>query len=220
MSDMPPAVEDYDVEKLVADVAGIINAFGREEAHVAGHDWGSVVAWFFASTHPEMTRTLTVLSVGHPAAVGEALAESEEQREASAYIRLFVTPGKAEEVLSEDDFRRMREMFGQGLPRPLADQFITSLARPGRLTAGLNYYRANMVPPEAWRARIQQINVTAPTVLIWGDQDPALGRLQAEKTAEHMTHEYRLEVLEGAGHWLQLERPDEVGRILVDVITK
>jgi pimeloyl-ACP methyl ester carboxylesterase len=220
MSDMPPAVEDYAVSKLVEDVAGIITAFGRDEAHIAGHDWGALVAWCFASDHPEMTRTLTVLSVGHPAAVGEARTVSEEQRQASAYVRLFVTPGKAEEVLAEDDFRRLREMFGTGLPRPLADQFVKSLSRPGRLTAGLNYYRANFVPPEAWAARVQQIKVTAPTVLLWGDQDPALRRLQAEKTAGYMTNEYRLEILEGAGHWLQLERPDEVGRTLVDIITK
>ncbi len=219
MSDMPPAVEDYAITKLVEDVAGIINAFGRDEAHIAGHDWGALVAWCFASAHPEMTRTLTVLSVGHPAAVVEARAADAEQREASAYIGLFVTPGKAEEVLAQDDFRRTREMFGDTLPRALADQFITSLSRPGRLTAGLNYYRANFLPPDSWTARVREIKVIAPTVLIWGDHDPFLRRLQAEKTAERMTHEYRLEILAGAGHWLQLERPDEVGRTLVDVIT-
>jgi pimeloyl-ACP methyl ester carboxylesterase len=220
MSDMPPAQEDYAISHLIADVAGIINAFGRDEAHIAGHDWGALVAWSFASAHPEMTRTLTVLSVGHPAAVGEARAINEEQREASRYIGLFVTPGKAEEVLARDDYRWGREVFGDAVPRAVADQFIKSMSRPGRLTAGLNYYRANFVPPDAWAARVREINVTAPTVLLWGDQDPFLRRLQAEKTAEYMTHEYRLEVLEGAGHWLQFERPDEVGRALVDVITK
>ena len=219
LSDAPPRVEDYAMTNLVEDVASLIKAFGRDSAHVAGHDWGALVAWFFASAHPEMTKTLTVLSVGHPAAVIEARADA-EQREASEYIRLFVLQGKAEEVLAEDDFRRLRVMFGGGMPRSAADGFVRSLQRPGRLTAGLNYYRANFVPPAEWAARAMHVKVTAPTVLIWGDQDPALRRLQAQKTAEHMQGEYRLEVLEGAGHWLQFERPDEVGRTLVAALSK
>ena len=219
LTDAPPNVDDYRIDTLVADVAALIKAFGRDEAHVAGHDWGALVAWFFASAHAEMTKTLTVLSVGHPAAVIEARADA-EQREASAYIRLFLMEGKAEEVLAEDDHRRLRTMFGDGLPRGAADAFIRSLNRPGRLTAGLNYYRANFSAPAEWAARAAKVHVTAPTVLLWGDQDPALRRLQAEKTAEHMSHEYHLEVLEGAGHWLQFERPSEVGAALVAAITK
>jgi pimeloyl-ACP methyl ester carboxylesterase len=219
LTDAPTHVEDYRVDELVEDVAGLIRAFGRDSAHVAGHDWGALVAWSFAAAHPEMTKTLTVLSVGHPAAVMEARLTDEEQRKASEYIGLFVLEGKAEEVLSADDHRRMREMFGPAVG-PTGDHFIRSLSRPGRLTAGLNYYRANFLPARDWAARAVGLRVSAPTVLIWGDHDPFLRRLQAEKTAEHMQGEYRLEVLEGAGHWLQFERADEVGRTLVAVTTK
>lgn len=220
LSDAPAHVEDYAIDKLVEDVAGIIKAFGRASAHVAGHDWGALVAWFFASAHPEMTTTLTVLSVGHPAAVAEAGWKDEDQRNRSRYIALFLMRGKAESVLTEDNYRRLRGMFTQAVPRIVVDSFVRSLSREGRLTAALNYYRANLADPKAWAARARHLKVSAPTVLMWGDQDPALGRLQAENTAEHMTVDYRLEVLEGAGHWLQFERPDEVGRSLVNSITK
>lgn len=225
LSDAQPRVQDYEVTSLVEDVAEIIKAFGRTSAHVAGHDWGALVAWFFAGTHPEMTTTLTVLSVGHPAAVADAGWKDEDQRDRSRYIALFLMEGKAEQVLSEDEYRRLRAMFAlppnpQAVPRSVVDHFVKSLSRPGRLAAALNYYRANLSDPRAWASRAKELRVTAPTVLIWGDQDPALGRLQAENTAEYMTGDYRLEVLEGAGHWLQFERPDEVGRTLVNCITK
>ena len=219
LTDAPPRVEDYAVDKLVEDVAGLIKAFGRDSAHIAGHDWGALVAWNFAASRPEMTRSLTVLSVGHPAAVMEARSSDEDQRKASEYIGLFVIEGKAEQVLSEDNYRRLREMFGAAVG-PIGEHFIRSIARPGRLTAGLNYYRANFLPPREWAARVVHLRVSAPTVLIWGDQDPFLRRLQAEKTSEYMSGEYRLEVLEGAGHWLQFERPVEVGSTLVAVTTK
>jgi len=219
-SDAPAGVDSYSLTDLVEDVAAIIKAFGRDQAHIAGHDWGALVAWFFAGIHPEMTKTLTVLSVGHPATLGAATAADEDQKERSQYIRLFLMEGKAESVLAEDDFRRLRAMFGGAVPRAVVDRFVRSLSRPGRLTAALNYYRANLSRDNWWAGLRPDLRVTAPTVLLWGDQDPALGRLQAENTAKHMDGDFRLEVLEGAGHWLQFERADDVSRALVQVISK
>ncbi len=224
LSDAPGAVDDYAISNLVEDVAGMIKAFGRDRAHVVGHDWGAIVAWFFAGRHPEMTKSLTVLSVGHPAAMVGA-ARDDDQKARSQYVGLFLIEGKAEAVLADDDYRRLRAMYSIGpnpdaVPRAMVDHFVRSMSRPGRLTAGLNYYRANLSPGSGWSALARDINVTVPTLLLWGDQDPALGRLQAESTAQQMTGDYRLEVLQGAGHWLQFERPDEVSRSLVQVVTK
>ncbi len=224
LSDAPGGVEDYAISNLVEDVAGMIKAFGRDSAHVAGHDWGAILAWFFAGRHPEMTKSLTVLSVGHPAAMVEA-ARDDDQKARSQYVGLFLMEGKAEAVLADDDYRRLRAMYSIGpnpdaIPRAMVEHFVRSMSRPGRLTAGLNYYRANLAPGTGWSALARDIKVTAPTLLLWGDQDPALGRLQAEGTARQMSGDYRLEVLEGAGHWLQFERPDEVSRSLIRVVNK
>lgn len=224
LSDAPEGVERYAIGELVEDVDGIIKAFGRTEAHVAGHDWGAIVAWFFASRHPEMTKTLTALSVGHPASLAVAGRDDEDQRSRSRYIALFLQEGKAEEVLSEESHRRLRAMFALGpnpdaVPLTVVDHFVRSLSRPGRLTAALNYYRANFSTGSAWAALAQQVKVKAPTTLLWGDQDPALGRRGAEETSRFMTADYELEVLEGAGHWLQFERPGEVSRSLTKLAT-
>jgi pimeloyl-ACP methyl ester carboxylesterase len=220
LSDAPEGVDNYAIDHLVADVAAIIKSFGRSQAHVAGHDWGSLVAWFFAGRHPEMTKTLTALSVAHPAALAEASRVDEEQREKSRYVALFLIEGKAEHVLADEDYKRLRAMFALGpnpdaVPRAIVEHFTRSLSRPGRLTAGLNYYRANLGRGGgAWAALTQELKVTTPTTLLWGDEDPALGRRAVEATAEHVEGPFRLEVLQGAGHWLQFERPAEVSRAL------
>jgi len=219
-TDAPPQVEDYRLDALVEDTAQVIKAFGRERAHIAGHDWGAMVAWFFAGAHPEMTETLTVLSVGHPAALGEAVTTDADQKARSEYVRLFLMEGKAESVLSDDEFRRLRAMFGGKLPKSVVDGYVRSLSRPGRLTAGLNYYRANLSRNNWWAGLRANLRITTPTALLWGDQDPALGREQAEKSADHVQAPFRLEVLEGAGHWLQFERPAEVGHSLTLVLSK
>jgi len=219
-SDAPSTVEDYRLDALVEDTAQIIKAFGRERAHVAGHDWGAMVAWYFAAAHPEMTYTLTVLSVGHPAALADAVTNDADQKKRSEYVRLFLMEGKAESVLADDDFRRLRGMFGGKLPNSVVDGYVRSLSRPGRLTAGLNYYRANLSREQWWAGLRANLNITTATVLVWGDQDPALGKQQAEKSADHVAADFRLEVLEGAGHWLQFERPAEVNRSLIQVLSK
>jgi pimeloyl-ACP methyl ester carboxylesterase len=233
LSEAPEGVEKYEIGQLVEDVAGIIKAFGRSNAHVAGHDWGAIVAWFFAARHPEMTRTLTALSVAHPNALAEASRVDADQQERSRYVELFLQEGKAERVLADEDFRRLRAMFNptkpsisrgprefarpnpDAVPLSVVEHFTRSLSRPGRLTAALNYYRANLgAGVGAWAALTQELKITAPTALLWGDQDPALGRRAVEATAGRIHGPYRLEVLEGAGHWLQFERPVEVSRSL------
>lgn len=219
LSDAPERVEDYAIDHLVEDVAALIQAFGRQSAHIVGHDWGALVAWFSAARHPELTTTLSVLSVGHPAAFAAMRGEDEDQKARSSYIGLFLLEGKAEQLLSENDWARLRSSFSTGLnpdavPRGTADHFMKSLSRPGRLTAALNYYRANMSRGDAWASLARDVRVTAPAQLLWGADDPYLGRRQAEETGRFMTGDYRLEVLEGAGHWLQFERSDEVSRSL------
>ncbi len=223
LSDAPEGVEKYAIGHLVEDVAGIIKAFGRSEAHVAGHDWGAIVAWFFAARHPEMTKTLTVLSVAHPGALAEASRADQDQRERSRYVALFLQEGKAESVLAAEDHSRLRAMFTRGpnpgaVPLSVVEHFVRSLSRPGRLTAALNYYRANLGGEGgAWAALTQELKITTSTTLLWGDQDPALGRRAVDATAGLVEGPYRLEVLEGAGHWLQFERPDEVSLSLTQV---
>src|ERR1700693_261854 len=220
LSDAPEGRDSYGIDHLVEDVRLMIKAFGRPAAHVAGHDWGAIVAWFFAGRHPEMTKTLTALSVAHPAALAEASRVDEDQRERSRYVALFLIEGKAEHVLADEEHRRLRAMFSRGpspdaVPHTVVDHFVRSLSRPGRLTAALNYYRANLVAGGgAWAALTQEVKITMPTTLLWGDEDPALGRRAVEATAEHVDGPFTLEVLEGAGHWLQFERPDEVSRSL------
>ncbi len=226
LSDAPAELADYTIDHLAEDVRFIITAFGRPAAHVAGHDWGAMVAWFFAGRYPKMTKTLTVLSVPHPAALAVASRDDEDQQARSRYVGLFLQPGKAERVLADDDYRRLRFMFTIGpnpdaVPPAVVDHFTRSLSRPGRLTAALNYYRANLdASGGAWESLTGIGPITMPTVLLWGDEDPALGRRAVEATGQLVEGEYRLDVLEGAGHWLQFERPGEVSLALTTVASQ
>lgn len=210
-----PADEaDYELPKLVADIEGLLRALGWSAAHIAGHDWGALIGWVFVSQHPERVRSWTSLSIGHPVPLARSALEDPDQRARSAYIGLFRQRGRAEAILAEDGHRRLREMYRRGpnpdaIPPDVIDELVAGFARPGRLTAALNYYRVAL-PAVAGAMR----EVRAPTLLAWGDGDPALGALAPLATERHVEGPYRFEVLRGAGHWLQYERPEAVLRLL------
>ena len=227
----PKGVEAYAMPHLVADIEGLISALGEDQVDLVGHDWGSLVGWPFVSRHPRLVRTWTSLSIPHPTALARASGldgnpnPDPDQRARSSYVGLFQKTGKAEEVLLEDGAKRLRNMYRMGpnpdaIPEDIVDAFIRGFEREGRLTAGLNYYRANL-KPAAYAAYPPCPNpITPPTLLIWGDQDPALGRKGVEGTAAMVEGPYRLMVLEGAGHWLQFERAGEVSRAIIEQIER
>ena len=171
-------------------------------AHLVGHDWGAIVAWGLAAAHPERVRTLTAVSVPHPAAMGHALANDPRQKAKSAYMALFRMPGKAEKVLLALHGAVLRRMLrGVGDAATVA-RYADPMREPGALTAALNWYRAmsgsdmKAVGP-----------VTVPTTYVWSDRDVAVGRTAAEACAGHVTGDYRFVTLSGVSHWIPDEAP-------------
>jgi len=207
-SDKPEGVENYAMHLLVQDVNGIMDALGVERAHIVGHDWGAALAWAFAGNLPGRTRSLTALAVGHPRAFLRSMLTS-GQAARSWYMGLFRIPGFSERVLSRNDF----SLFRRGLQSPDVDRNVELMSRPGALTAGLNWYRANIKPLRPPRAP----NVTAPTMGVWGSKDPALGEKQMRESANFVDGPFRFERVE-TGHWMMLTRPDEINALLLDFL--
>jgi pimeloyl-ACP methyl ester carboxylesterase len=206
----PIGVDNYRAEHLVADVISMADAIGVDRFHLVGHDWGAAVAWHVAGRHPERLRTLTPVSVPHPAAFADALL-GDDQRQRSSYIDLFRQEGKAEEVLLEDGGNRLREMLsGSGLGEDV-EEYVTRLLEPGAMTAALNWYRAVDISSIEGLGRI-----VTPTMFVWSTADIALGREGAEATAKHVDGPYRFEVLEGVSHWIPEVAADELNRLLLD----
>jgi pimeloyl-ACP methyl ester carboxylesterase len=210
-SDRPAEVEAYSLLNIAGDVLGVLDHLGIERAHVVGHDWGAALAWAVAAFAPERVDHLAVLSVGHPSSFRRA---GFEQREKSWYMLLFQFDGVAEQWLSADDFANFRAWS----QHPEADAVIADLARPGALTATLNWYRANVPPTVLVEPPLEIPPVSAPTLGIWSSGDFALTEAQMSGSAAHVTGTWRYERVEGAGHWMQLEQPDSVSKLLLDFL--
>jgi pimeloyl-ACP methyl ester carboxylesterase len=211
-SGKPEAVEAYALPLLAGDVMAVLADLGITRAHVVGHDWGAALAWGLASLAPATVDHLAVLSVGNPA----TFRRTSQQREKSWYMLLFQFPGIAERWLTDDDWANFRNWSRY----PDADRVIAELESTGSLTPGLNWYRAN-AGPESWVGPPLQLPpVQAPTMGVWSTGDPALTEIQMTDSAENVTGLWRYERLDGPGHWMQLEVPDQVNTLLLDFLPR
>lgn len=76
------------------------------------------------------------------------------------------------------------------------------------------------LPPERFRQSILGLRpVKAPTMGVWSSEDPALTEGQMIRSASQVAGPWRYERLDGPGHWLQLEAPSEVNRLLIDFLS-
>ena len=212
----PDEVEAYSTPNLAQVTADLMTALDVPRADVVGHDWGANVAWALAAWHPDRVRSLTAVSVPHPAAYTAAYRADPEQKERSAYIRLFWQAGKAEEVLLADDARRLRRMLAgsegeTGVPAESIDEYVAVLSAPGALTAALNWYRAMSPDP-----KVDPIEV--PTTYVWSDGDVAIGRTAAEACVDHVNGDFRFVQLPGVTHWIPEQAPEELAAAILDRI--
>jgi pimeloyl-ACP methyl ester carboxylesterase len=209
----PDDVAAYKPAQLVADALDVADALGADRFDLVGHDFGGMVAWMVAGHHPDRVRTLTVASTPHPAAFRASYkTEGSNQHERSGYMRAFreAERGEMEAALLADGAAALRNVYA-GLPADAVEEYVDVLSQPGALVAAIDWYRAM-----SGAASASTPPASMPTLYVWSDNDPALGRRAAEATAALVTGPYRFEVLEGAGHWVPELAADRFTPLLLE----
>jgi len=203
-SEAPASVGDYALGHVVADLRTLIGRLaGDEPVRVIGHDWGAVAGWCLALEHPQLVRSQVALSVGHPRQYAVA---GLEQKLKGLYTLAWQVPGVAERWLAQRGYAGLR---GWARQHPQIEDCVKDMSRPGRLTAGLNWYRANLrrVLFRPWE------NCAVPTLGVWSSGDHFLAEDQMRDSQRRMQAPWRYERIEGAGHWLPLEQPERVAEL-------
>lgn len=205
-TDAPPHVHDYAMDQLKMDVLALLDALRIDKVLLVGHDWGAAIGWQLCMEAPGRVERFVALSVGHPAAIAQA---GLGQHLRLGYIIGFLMPGLAEHTLKFSNWLFVRKFTRD---RTQIGYWRRSLRPPGRLTAALNYYRANIALgfPHQWPA------VTVPVMGVWSDGDPAMGERQMRESGRFVQGEFRFERIDGADHWLQLTAPDKLNALLLD----
>ncbi len=213
-SEKPKSVAAYEIERLAADVAGVIRGLGRKKAFVVGHDWGAMVAWYFAMNHQELLEKLAILNVPHPLQMTRGL-RNPKQLMKSWYMFFFQLPfGVPEKVFARNDYRMLRLTFEvDKFPAEEIEQYVDAMRVPGAITAAMSYYRAairrvvkNRVP--------KTVPIEKPVLVLWGDRDRYLGSEMAEPPKRFVPNA-TVRHFPNATHWIQNAAPDDVNRELL-----
>lgn len=218
-TDAPRGVENYAIEKLVGDVADLIEACGRKRATVIAHDWGGAIAWATAMMRPDVVERLVVMNCPHLKKFQENLRRNPRQMLRSWYILFFQIPWLPEAMLRARDYsmltRSMRDSAVQKSAFSDDDMphFREAFRNPYSITAAINYYRAlfranlrNRGASEPWMDR----RISAPTMLIWGEQDFALGKELTLGMEALFEGPFEIQYVPDSGHWVQQEKPEVV----------
>ncbi len=214
-SDKPEGVRSYRLSELAGDIVSLIESTGHETAHVVGHDWGAVVAWEVAVRYPNLINRLGVINVPHRKVFARHLRSNLTQIRKSWYMFYFQLPRLPEWILQRSDFWLWVKMLKTANPGTFDEetiqQYLTAWRHEGAPTAMLNWYRALFRHPED----LPREQVTAPTLIVWGENDIALVPEMASESLEYCD-DGRLEIYADATHWINHEYPDRVSTLLLE----
>jgi pimeloyl-ACP methyl ester carboxylesterase len=209
-SDRPPEVEAYQMGEILDDLRGILRTLGVPKVHIVGHDLGAAVAWMFTIVAPRKVERLVAVSVGHPV---NFLRPTMRQMQMSWYTYLFQFPGIAETVIPRDDWSFLKGWTGGSGD---LDRYIRDLARPGALTAALNWYRASFNPRRLIEGNPAFPAIDKPVMGIWGAHDRALTEESMTESEKQVSGSWRYERIDDAGHWIPIEQPERLNALLLD----
>lgn len=212
LSDKPSGVTSYQTKLLVNDILGLADTLGLDQFYLAGHDWGAIVAWSLALSHPERVNRLVIANVPHPAVFRDYLRTHPSQMLKSWYAGFFQLPLLPELLCRAGNWRFLSRAMPGYWSEGQKNKYRKAWSQPGAISAMINWYRAAF---RGSSVRDQSPVVEPPTMIIWGKKDPHLSHQMAPLSLEYCRFG-ELVMIEEATHWVQHDQPETVSRLLID----
>lgn len=220
MSSRPELMDDYSIENLMEDVACLIDAAQCDSVVMIAHDWGAVIAWYFAMHKIRNIDHLIIMNVPHPVPMRAAMVGGLEQLKKSWYILFFQIPRLPEWLLGLNGAAAIGDMFKNTVSDPgrfpieARELYRKNAAHPGALKAMINWYRGLIRGGGGKRMDVKGYPVIdIPTLMIWGEDDVALSKKSTYGT-DKVCSDFTIRYLPKVSHWVQQEAPEAVNAIV------
>jgi len=218
-----PSDGRYDTGTLALDACALHEALGGTgDAVLIGHDWGAGATYGAAALEPERWRRVVAGALPPFPAVAEGFFRYDQLRR-SWYVFFFQTPF-AEIAVAQDGYTLIDRLWADWSPgydgTSDAARVKEALGTPERVAAAVGYYRAMFAgpPDDAAAAEAQAAGnspTPQPTLYLHGADDGCMGLDIIGPVADHLGPGSAVEVVEGAGHFFHLERPDVVNDLIL-----
>jgi pimeloyl-ACP methyl ester carboxylesterase len=222
-----PADGRYQTGALSVDMNALHEALGGDgDAVIIGHDWGAPATYGAAVLAPERWRKVVGMAVPPGAAFGMSMVGNLAQLKRSWYMFFFQSP-LADMIVPSNDLAFIDMLWADWSPGYPADADVAhvkaALAEAPNLMAALGYYRAALgdgyKDPALDTAQAATGTIpTQPTLYLHGAQDGCIGAEVAELAASMAPPQLTVELVQGAGHFLQLEQPAQVNARVLEFL--
>lgn len=206
----------FDAHSVAARLALYIRKLGNGSAvDLIGHDWGAVLGYALAHWHPMLVRRLVSIAVPHPGAFTRNVLGNPRQLLRSSYIAFFQLGILAERGVTLGNYALVRRLWRNWSPGyALSEAHFSKVTHclSQSLPAPLSYYRAYSRDGLA-RQHLRELArspIAAPVLYIHGRQDGCVGTGFSANHHRHFSGPFEQQLIDDAGHFIQLERPDEV----------
>lgn len=222
-----PTDSDYSLSALATDVNAWLDQLDASTAHLVGHDWGAAVAFVAGAQYPERFKTITAMAIPPLTRIPGAIARVPRQLLRSWYMTWFQVPFVSDWSVTVSQRWLVQRLWRTWSPGLALDDtnwetIRTAFDQPGVVGAALAYYRQNATPPILLGVRktpaMKTSMIPVPTLIINGSHDGCMDRRMFEHTIQDADFPAGVVHVElpDAGHFLQLERPDEIIQLLID----
>ncbi len=222
-----PADGLFQTGALSADANALHDVLGADsDAVLIGHDWGALSVYGAAGSAPDRWQRVVGMAGPPGRAMGMALATNLNQLKRSWYTFVFQHP-LADMVVPANDLAFIDLLWADWSPGFSAAHDIENAKRclrdPSNLSAALGYYRATLgqgkrTPDLDLIQAAGGRELSQPTLVLHGRNDGCIG-VEVAESARELCPWASVEIVEDAGHFLQLEQPAVVNQHVVDFLT-
>ncbi|HEV3125050.1 MAG TPA: alpha/beta hydrolase, partial [Candidatus Dormibacteraeota bacterium] len=215
---------------LSLDATALIEALAPDGTGVViGHDWGASAAVGAAIHSAARVRRVVSMALPHPAVLAAHLLGDRAQQKRSWYAWFFQMGTLAEICVAADGHAFVEDLWRDWSPGYQPDpeemrRLRAMFALPGVTEAALEYYRQTFDARRqagelsALQAGISSGRITVPAMFLMGADDGCVDPTYLSESAAFCDTPPRIEVLDGCGHFLHLERPDEANRLVLEFL--